>query len=234
MPQCDIIIVDTGVLPLLRFKDTGIEVVPRESVIGIIEVKRRLIKYSLYKNSGQQESGALAHLNKILDILDEKNSVKNDVNLNLFNRHVGKHNYSSNKPLLGVISLQKGDINFRSDVSNLIGQSDSSVDFVWSMDGSAIIPAMKSETDQLFYSHTARPQSGDWKKIHPSLFKNATSEYYSLYVDRNPCWEPLTKEDGLSRATVFSKMVGIISLMLSRVVATPLAEGHINAYYLRD
>jgi hypothetical protein len=58
LPQCDILIVSGNALPLLRFEETGIEVVPYESVAGIIEVKRTLTK----KHTGSGSKGVFAIL----------------------------------------------------------------------------------------------------------------------------------------------------------------------------
>lgn len=47
LPQCDILLVDRDMPPLLHFDESDIEVVPCESVCGILEVKRSLTHQSL-------------------------------------------------------------------------------------------------------------------------------------------------------------------------------------------
>jgi hypothetical protein len=88
LPQCDLIIVDRQIPPLLKFANSDIEVVPRESVCGLIEVKRSLTEESLYKKKDAKEAGALAHLNKMINTLGETDTLTTDRDLNLVNRHI--------------------------------------------------------------------------------------------------------------------------------------------------
>jgi hypothetical protein len=236
LPQCDIIIVDSTVPPLLRFPNSQIEVVARESVVGIIEVKRTLTPKTLYtKEKDGKESGALAQLNSILDTLGERDTFKVDGKLNRFNKHVGFHNHSSDMPLFAVIGLGHKDLGFETQVADIIGRANSPVDFVWALDGAAVVPSSKSTTgDVLFYSHTARPAVGAWQNVPKQSFSDSVSDYYKMYGAVDPTWAYLTESAGLSRAAVFSRMVGIATLMLSRVFGNTLRENQINDYYLKS
>lgn len=236
LPQCDLIIVDKDIPPLFKFVNSDIEVVPRESVCGLIEIKRTLTENSLYEKGKTSESGALVHLNKIVRTLEETDTLKTDLKLNRFNRHVGFHNYSSNKPLIGVIALtleNKLKNNFKNYVSNRVSQTESLVDFVWTIDGYAIIPSFLKGKQHLYYTHTARPKSITWAKLTQADFNNAESEYYRIYDDGEPQWADLTLKSEDDKVKNFSTMLGMISIWLSRIFGTTLQETSINDYYLR-
>lgn len=227
LPQCDLIIVDKHIPPLFKFVNSDMEVVPRESVCGLIEIKRSLTKESLDQ--------ALAQLNKIASTLGEADTVKMDWALNAFNRHAGFHNYSSNKPLIGVIALKnKCDklVDFKSEVPKQVSEAESLVDFVWTLDGYAILPSITTGDQLLYYAHTARPKSTTWSKLTQADFKNAESEYYRNY-DGNPVWAYLVPESENEKVKNFSIMVGMISIWLSRIFGKTLQEDSINEYYFR-
>jgi hypothetical protein len=88
LPQCDILIVDRYLPPLLRLEGTGIEVVPRQSVCGIIEVKRSLNAKNI------REGGVFSDIAAIIESLGESKDLKTDKKLAMGNRHVLFHNYS--------------------------------------------------------------------------------------------------------------------------------------------
>lgn len=230
LPQCDLIIVDKHIPPLFKFANSGIEVVPRESVCGLIEIKRSLTQKSLYKKTKTKEFGALAHLNKIISTLGEIDTLKTDQRLNAFNRHVGFHNYSSDKPLIGVIALKNKLDDFENEVSKQISEAESLVDFVWTIDGYAIIPSLFDGTQLLYYAHTARPKSITWTKLTQADFNSAESEYYRVYHGE-PKWAYFTPEN--DKGKNFSTMLGMISIWLSRIFGRTLREENINEYYLR-
>lgn len=232
LPQCDLIIVDKHIPPLFKFANSDIEVVPRESVCGLIEIKRSLTRESLYRQNETKESGALAQLNKIVSTLGETNTLKTDQVLNAFNRHVGFHNYSSDKPLIGVIALQNKLTDFKTEVCKQVSDADSLVDFVWTIDGYAIIPSLYNGTQLLYYSHTARPKSITWAKLTQADFMSAESEYYRGY-DGEPKWAYFIPELEDDKVKNFSTMLGMMSIWLSRIFGRPLREESISEYYLR-
>lgn len=232
LPQCDVLIVDRGVQPLLRFDESGIEVVPREGVCGIIEVKRSLTTQSLTGRPGVS-AGALQHLASIVNTFDDAKELKSDRTLKLFNRHVGFHNHSSNKPLLGIVALKNDLPDFGTEVEKAIESSKSLVDFVWTLDGFALLPAFDNGQNLLYYTHTARPVTRSWASIEPVEFAEADSPFYHIFPGK-PGWAPLQPAPGESdRARVFSIVLGVVSLMLSRTSARPLQEDDVNDYYLR-
>jgi hypothetical protein len=232
LPQCDLIIVDKHIPPLFKFANSDIEVVPRESVCGLIEIKRSLTKESFYKKTETKETGALAQLNKIISTLGETDNLKTDRELNSFNRHVGFHNYSSNKPLIGVIALENRLADFKSEAPKRISEAESLADFVWTIDGYAVIPSFHSETQLFYYAHTARPKSITWSKLTQADFKNAESEHYRGY-DGVPKWAYFTPESEHEKIKNFSTMLGMMSIWLSRTFGKALVEENIYEYYLR-
>jgi len=166
LPQCDILIVDRNMPALLRFEESGIEVVPRESVCGIIEVKRALTRRNI------RENGAFAHLASIIESIGKSKDLKTDKVLNTANLHVGLHNHSSNKPLLGVIAL-KNEMNDLNETASLVTTTDSLIDFVWTLDGHALVPNFQDGDQTWFYTHTARPETRTWGKLGSDDFRNA-------------------------------------------------------------
>ena len=225
LPQCDVIIVDSTTPPILRFASSNIEVVAREAVVGIIEVKRTLTPTSL--------CDALTQINSIIDALGERSSIKVDRELNRFNRHVGFHNFSSNQPMLAVVGLRHQKLHFERDVPNLIRESDRPVDFVWALDGAAVVPAFNLPKGINFYTNTARPAAGAWQNIDKDMFSESASEFYKIWAGYPPIWSHLTEQAGCDRAKVFATIVGIATLMLSRVFGTTLKEEQVNDYFLR-
>jgi hypothetical protein len=226
LPQCDILIVDRNAVPLFRLDGSGIEVVPRESVCGIIEVKRSLTRPALVG-----ENSSLRHLASIVESLGETEALKTDAKLNLFNLGIGRHNHSSDKPLLGVVALRNGLANFN-DVTGWVTEENSLVDFLWTLDGCSLLPSFYDGETLLYYSHTARPRTVTWAKLTAEEFVAAESPFYRVFSGR-PMWNALSPAAGIDRASVFAKIIGVVSLMISRVCARPLDEGHINEYYLR-
>jgi hypothetical protein len=225
LPQCDLLIVARDSLPLFRFEDSGIEVVPRESVCGIIEVKRSLTKQSLLG-----KDGSLKHLASIVESFGETSTFKTDIDPKLFNLGHGRHNYSSNKPLLGIVALQNSMEDFR-EVARWVTEQDSLVDFVWTLDGHSLVPVFKDGSTLIPYSHTARPESMTWNRLNVELFRSAPSPYYNMFSGQ-PTWNELIPGRA-SRSEVFASIIAIVSLMMSRVCARPVDERHVNEYYLR-
>ena len=230
LPQCDVLIVDRDTPPLMSFADSGIEVVPSEAVCGIIEVKRSLTATALHGPNA--DKGALGHLRSIVQSLGNESDFKTDKALNRFNRSVGLHNHSSDKPLLGVIALQNRVDDF-SDVAKFVTDSSSLVDFVWCLDGHALLPAFVDGDSLQYYSHTARPVSATWTEQRLSTFRDSQSEFYSVFRGE-PKWSLMSSVSSHSRADVFAKVCGIMSLMLSRSCPRLLREDQINGYYLRQ
>jgi hypothetical protein len=225
LPQCDILLVDRDALPLLRFEDSGIEVVPREAVAGVIEVKRSLSKKTL-----TGDSGALAQLATIVPSLCDAPDIKTDASLNRFNRHIGYDNRSSNKPILGVIALQNKLQNFN-EIDQLVTSADSLVDFVWTLDGHAMLPGFVENEKFWHYTHSARPATRTWAKLLPAEFQSADSDFYRQCRGR-PSWRILTPAQK-DRAGVFAVVIAIVSLILSRICPRPLSETEVDDYYLR-
>src|SRR3990167_2783798 len=134
LPQCDILLVDRDSLPILRLQDSSIEVVPQEAVCGIIEAKRTLTRKALDQ--------ALAQIGSVIALFDNAAEFKTDAALNRFNRNVGFHNHPSDKPLLGVVALRREPELTSEAVVQAIRSAGSLVDFVWTLDGFALVPSL--------------------------------------------------------------------------------------------
>lgn len=224
LPQCDILIVASNAPSLLRLEDTGIEVVPYESVCGILEVKRTLTK----------QTGAFNHLASIVESIGRSRDLKTDKVLNRVNMAVGSHNHSSDKPLLGVVAL-RNEMNDMTEVVRLINSSDSLVDFVWTLDGHALLPGIQNPGVNHFYyyTHTARPETLTWGKLQASDFQSASSPFYKMFSGA-PLWYQFgLNTSGDDPAQVFARVIGVVSLMLSRVCTRPFNEEQITDYFLR-
>jgi hypothetical protein len=229
LPQCDILIVSGNAPPLLRFEETGIEVVPYESIAGIIEVKRTLTKQNIESSS----KGVFTHLASVINSLGKNCTLKTDKTLNMFNIAAGADNCSSDKPLIGVIALQNGIDQMPEVVRSAINASDTLVDFIWAVDGHALLPCIHNpgQDNFYYYSHTARPETRTWEKITSDDFQSTGSPFYRMFFGP-PSWYYLGRP-ALEPAQVFAKIIGVVSLMLSRICTRPLREEHINDYFLR-
>jgi hypothetical protein len=238
LPQCDILIVAKNAPSLLKLEDSGIEVVPYESVSGIIEVKRTLTEDNIWTRT--RKEGALNHLASIIASVGRSSDLKTDKVLNMANAAVMLHNHSSDKPLLGVIAL-RSDVKDMTEVRDAITGSDSLVDFVWTLDGHALLPGIQNlgEANFYFYTHTARPETRTWAKLATSDFQSASSPFYRMFLG-TPRWYYLGKlasqaENTIlfDRSQVFARIIGVLSLMLSRICTRALAEQQMNDYFLR-
>lgn len=225
LPQCDILIADAFAPPLLKLADSKIEVLPIESVTGVIEAKRTLNKKSLAE--------ALKHIEHVVNSTGQADNFKTDSILNGFNKSVGFHNSSSTKPLLGIIALKSGFDNFGEEVSNAITEANSLVDFVWTLDGYAVTTSfVDGFTNQLLhYTHSARPVTKTWNALTPQDFANAPSEFYKVFKGV-PKWSFSRPDPTFSKEAVFAQMIGLLSLTMSRIYTKALQEEQISAYYL--
>jgi hypothetical protein len=219
---------------LRSLEGSGIEVVPYESVSGIIEVKRTLTKAIVRNN------GAFTHLASIIKSIGQTDNLKTDKELNKFNSAAGFNNHSSDKPLLGVIALsnEMADMN---EVINSVNVFDSLVDFVWTLDGHAILPVIQNPGEKGFYyyTHPARPETRTWEKLEPSDFQATNSEFYKMFSGP-PRWHyfgkpsmPGSNGEAFDRAEVFALVIGVVSLMLSHICPRPLRDEQIDNYFLR-
>lgn len=224
LPQCDVLIADNQIPALLQLSDAAIEVLPIEAAIGLIETKRTLTKKSL--------SDSLDHLAKVIESTGRTSNLKTDRELNGFNKYIGIHNNSSNKPLVGVIALTSGMSDFGREVSELISEKKSLVDFVWTLDGFALLPAFKTgPTNLLHYTHSARPDTKSWSLLTEDDFKTAQSAFYQSFTG-NPIWMSLSPSDRQSREAVFAKVIGLLALTISRIFPASMQEQQISEYYL--
>jgi hypothetical protein len=113
-----------------------------------------------------------------------------------------------------------------------VTNSASLVDFIWTLDGHALLPSFPAPDNILYYSHTARPATRTWTDLSPSEFAAAPSPFYKVFSGA-PQWAVLKPSSAtFDRARVFSIVRGVVSLMLSRIAPRPLAEDQVNGYYL--
>lgn len=224
LPQCDVLIVDNHLPALLRLANSSIEVLPQEAVIGIIEAKRTLTKDTLKK--------ALKHLSTVVASMGKTHDLKTDESLSRSNKYVLFHNHSSDKPLLGVVAMKSEISDFVNEVSAMIDREESLVDFVWTMDGHALVPGFRTADGRLdLYTHTARPQTKTWTALTHADFANAASEFYQQFPG-DPVWEPMTIDTPFSKEAVFARMIGLLSLTLSRIFPGRIQEQQVTDYYL--
>lgn len=122
--QYDLIVVDKNVPPVYVFGISDIEIVPAESVCGIIEIKRTL-NATIIKKS-------VDHLKKIKIILDSY-----DHCLKSKNKHcqsVGRGlNFSTTSPFYAIIGLQASTKSLNSKIDNeiIIPNIIEFVDLIW-------------------------------------------------------------------------------------------------------
>jgi len=110
-PQIDMIIVDT-LVPHSIFivdKQNGMEIVPKEAVVGIFEIKRTLNKSSLAGTKTQK--GALQHLDEIISEIgitksDSKKFLPGGIEIKTGQGLTGGF---SNNPIIGIIGLEHAE-----------------------------------------------------------------------------------------------------------------------------
>ena len=149
-----------------------------ESVCGIIEVKRTLTKEDI--RGSENKNGVLDHLAAIIKSVGRSKDCKTDKTLVMANAATLFHNHSSNKPLLAVVGL-KNEMDDMAEVRTAITTSDSLVDFVWTLDGHALLPGYQNpeESNFCYYAHTAKPETLTGEKLTVSDFQSATSKFYT-------------------------------------------------------
>lgn len=222
LPQCDILIIDNHAPPLLRLAESSIEVVPIESVVGIMEAKRTLTMTSL--------SQALDQLNKLIGSAGDPENFKTDKDLSGYNRYVGFHNSSTCKPLVGIVSLTSSIPNWYA-AADLITSKNSLVDFVWSFDGHALLPVFINGQETTHYTHSARPISRTWSQLSQEDFSTAPSSFYKNFSGK-PGWLAYSPTSATPREAVLAHIIGILSLTLSRIFPKPISEQQVQGYYL--
>ena len=223
LPQCDILLVDNYAPPLLRLAESSIEVVPVESVVGILEAKRTLTMLSLGK--------ALDQVANLIASCSDPSSFKTDRDLNGYNRYVGFHNSSSSKPLVGIVSLTSSISNWQA-AADLITSKNSLVDFVWSLDGYVLLPAFDDNSGvHRHYTHTARPASKTWTTLAQEDFSSAPADFYRNFIGK-PVWLSYSPTPAMPKEAVLAHVVGLLSLTLSRIFPRPIVEQQISDYYL--
>ncbi|MCO5354258.1 DUF6602 domain-containing protein [Acidovorax kalamii] len=224
LPQCDLLIADSHIPPLLQLSSSTIEVLPIEATIGLIGAKRTLTKKTL--------ADALDHLAKVIDSTGRASTLKTDRELNRYNKYVGFDNSSSDKPLIGVVGLNSSFSNFGREVSELIVEKQSLVDFVWTLDGFALVPSFQTSADTLLhYTHTARPDTKTWTHLTEADFSATNSNFYRSFSGK-PIWMSLEPGGDQSREAVFAKVIGLVSLTISRVAPGSMQEQQVSDYYL--
>lgn len=225
LPQCDVLIADNYLPALLRLAESSIEVLPQEAVIGVIEAKRTLSKRSL--------GDALDHLATVVESTGKIHDFKTDKDLTGANKYVLIHNHSSNKPLLGVIAMRSSIANFAEEVTSMINERNSLVDFIWTMDGNALVLGTQSPQNKVcYYTHSARPATKTWTKLTSKDFSNASSIFYKQFTG-TPVWTPIIADQNTSREIVFANIIGLLSLTISRIFPSQIQEQQITDYYLR-
>lgn len=226
LPQCDILIIGNHLPTLLKLANSSIEVAPLELVAGVIEAKRTLTKSSL--------SDALDHINKIVDSIERKENLKTDTELTGYNRAVGMYNNSSNKPLLGIIAMTTDIKDFQRVTSEMITEKDSLIDFIWVLDGISLIPTVNLDSIAIPYTHTARPVTQTWTKISTSEFSGRKSKFYHMMQLNKTVWTEMGVNNGDTKERLFSKMIGYLSLTMSRIYCEPLSEEAIHDYFFKN
>lgn len=228
LSQCDLLFYDAGFLPIVSLKESGINVLPQEAILGVVEVKRTLTKEIL--------CAAVRHIQTICsqtDLLIHKK----DLNTDKFNRHVGRHNNSSFAPVLGVVALQSNMT--ANEIVDVLAELEFSPDFVLSFDGTGIVPAFVCEgRAPLFYATATRPEAERWGAHVPGdKFVNTGSSLIDIYGDfftrygAVPDWARFDPGAEETKIDNFSKISAVISLMFSRACPRPFNEDSVNAYY---
>ncbi|MDO1583643.1 DUF6602 domain-containing protein [Rhizobium oryzicola] len=159
--QCDLLLYDSQYPPIVTLRESGIDVIPQELVLGIVEIKRSLNKESF--------SAAVRHIRKICSDTDLLLH-KQDLTTNIVNIRIGRHNNSSCAPVFGIVALRSQISS--SEMIQILDQIDFSPDFVLCLDGTGLVPAFLWVTGihqsfiQLLRDLTPRDGDGVYRAKH--------------------------------------------------------------------
>src|SRR5579872_3900165 len=131
LPQFDLIIVDKKIPPIFKFRNIDIEVVTAESVCGVIEIKRTITQRNISE-----------FIEKLSSAILEYPELKKDVPYNGNIVNISNLSHAIQTPLIGIISLSSD--NFQKNPLDVKGNI---LDFLWSVDGYAVLPYMEVKTD---------------------------------------------------------------------------------------
>ena len=141
LSQHDLIIVDERTPSLYKFGVSDIEIVPAESVCGIIEIKRTLTTKSI--------TNAIEHIDKTKELLKAYNDGIKSKNAkdNIAGPTMGVATHS---PLYAIIGLGIKDDEVTKDFiqDNLVGSMHEFIDLIWSLsDGMLLRYCVKNDTN---------------------------------------------------------------------------------------
>ncbi len=228
--QADIIIRDANIMPLIEIS-AWIEIVSIESVCWIIEVKRTLKAWKTKNiNKDSPILKAIDHLDKIV----KQSWIQKDDNTNLFPWNTSWRwidwPYTSN-PFIWVIWLQWSkavgwDITLEQweKVKDYIKTHDSMIDFIWTLDGSCILP-YKAWTISIPH---VRSDNLTWEKIWAEYYFCAWSNACSK---TNSNWK-------MNKEIIFKKVIWFILSYLQLTSWKSLTtiwdpkDSYHNKYYL--
>ena len=216
--QCDIIIADESV-PSIAILWNWIEIVPVESVCGLLEIKRSL-RNSSSKNK-QPYKKAIEHINNIV------NSTKIDKS-KILNTLPGAikcwwalQSWFRANPLIWIIALKSWYVKKNSidklldDILQEIESTNSLIDFVWSLDWTSLMTQLWSD----IIAQTSRASNNSRLKVASDNVRNKNM---------------LDWIDTTSKSKIFARCIWFISIYLSKTTWFPTSEWFYNDYFFNQ
>jgi hypothetical protein len=208
LKQVDCIIFDKAFPVFYKFKDLNLHIVTKESVCGIIEIKRNL------KN---QIDASITHIG---EIIEQARIVKNDNAQTMPYVHLADPNaiispYRSN-PIIGVIALESGFENKEEfqEVVLKIEDANSLIDFVWAIDGASLL----TQRGEGIFTGRVRESNDSWSKLN-------AQNGWNINIKSNP---------GLHPQKILMRVFGFITAYLLHTTGKNGNQTYMNNYYFNN
>lgn len=210
LKQVDCIIVDKAYPIWYKFKDLDLYIVTKESVCGIIEIKRNL---------RNQLNNSITHIS---EILQQAGIVKNDntptlpfIRISPAPGNAIQSPYRAN-PIIGIIALESGYNNLQdfTAVSTAIEEAHSLIDFVWCVNGASLL----TQRDGNITPGNVRATNNSWHNL------NQLNEWNVNFRG----------VDGVPAEKIFMRVCGFIIAYLMRTTGKNGGDEYFNNYYFSN
>ncbi|HKO82271.1 MAG TPA: DUF6602 domain-containing protein [Chitinophagaceae bacterium] len=208
LKQVDCIIVDKAFPIFYKFKDLNLYIVTKESVCGIIEIKRNL---------RNQLNASIEHIG---EIIEQARIVKNDTTQTMPFVPLAQPNgivspYRSN-PIVGIIALNSGyeDQAGFEQVVTRIEEANSLIDFVWGIDGASLL----TQRGEGIYCGQVRESNDSWAKLNPQ-------NSWNINIKTN---------EGTRPEKILMRVFGFITGYLLYTTGKNGNQAYINNYYFNN
>ncbi len=187
LPQFDLLLVDNSIPPIYKFQNVDIEVVPVESICGVIEIKRNINKKNIDGFAQKLSDSVLRYKGLTKDLPYQANTI----NIANFGPRIAA-------PLIGIISLTSDlDQTLQLKTKNII-------DFIWSIDGFIVLPYIHKITNGNIQFHLAnilnRPKNESFSNINQEEWKSYLNDGNDYIFEHRTTWNKESPEQIITLA----------------------------------